>query len=276
MIANKLSQIVRENQLERFYPPERLNTVIQRVNRTNFQSLAAQWDLPLSIAIDLAPLALYDVVIYGDDSGSMAAEERGARIDDLKLIVGRVCDVTTLFDDDGIQIRFMNAPQAGNGIRNSGDAATFIQGIRFNGMTPLATQLELKVLHPLVYQPIQARQLQKPVLIITITDGEPLGEPREKIKHVIRNARQWITQVGYPPSTVAFQFAQVGSDMKAQAFLAELDQDPVVGKMIDCTSYYELEASEYQRKGIELKPQVYLVKLMVGAIDRSYDEGDES
>ena len=32
-------------------------------------------------------------------------------------------------------------------------------------------------------------------------------------------------------------------------------------------SYYELEADEYARKGISLSPDVWLVKLMVGAID---------
>jgi hypothetical protein len=35
------------------------------------------------------------------------------------------------------------------------------------------------------------------------------------------------------------------------------------------------EQEEYARKGISLDPNLYLVKLMVGGIDRSYDEGDE-
>ena len=44
--------------------------------------------------------------------------------------------------------------------------------------------------------------------------------------------------------------AQVGKDQRAQAFLGMLDNDPVVGKMVDATSYYELEADEYARKGV--------------------------
>ena len=35
------------------------------------------------------------------------------------------------------------------------------------------------------------------------------------------------------------------------------------------------EQEEYAKKGINLDPNLYLVKLMVGGIDRSYDEGDE-
>lgn len=57
--------------------------------------------MPLELAHDLATLALYDIVIFADDSGSMIFEEGGDRINDLKLILGRVAEVATLFDDDG-------------------------------------------------------------------------------------------------------------------------------------------------------------------------------
>lgn len=39
------------------------------------------------------------------------------------------------------------------------------------------------------------------------------------------------------------------------------------GRHVDATSYYELEAEEYKRKGVTLTPELWLVKLMVGAID---------
>ena len=57
------------------------------------RQLAARWNMPMELAIDLAALALYDIVIYADDSGSMAFEEGGERINDLKLIVGRTAEV---------------------------------------------------------------------------------------------------------------------------------------------------------------------------------------
>ncbi len=66
----------------------------------------------------------------------------------------------------------------------------------------------------------------------------------------------------------------MGKDQEAQAFLGKLDNDPVVGGMIDATSYYELEAEEYAKKGITLTPDLWMVKLMVGSIDPSYDEQD--
>ena len=65
---------------------------------------------------------------------------------------------------------------------------------------------------------------------------------------------------------------QVGKDTDAQAFLARLDNDRDVGNMVDATSYFELEAEEYRQKGIQLTPELWMVKLMVGAIDPTYDE----
>lgn len=47
----------------------------------------------------------------------MAFEEGGERIQDLKLICDKASEVATLFDTDGILVRFMNSTVEGNGIR---------------------------------------------------------------------------------------------------------------------------------------------------------------
>ena len=57
--------------------------------------------MPQESAYDLAVLALYDVVVLVDDSGSMAYEEGGKRINDLKFILGRISEIATLFDKGG-------------------------------------------------------------------------------------------------------------------------------------------------------------------------------
>lgn len=156
--------------------------------------------------MDLAKLALFDTILYCDgeltrykilrdqliflcvslDSGSMAFEEGGSRIDDvsnpstsfalrkltefcqsqLKLIVSRVAFAASLFDDDGIEVRFMNSRVEGNGLRTEQEANNLVSQVRFSGLTPLGTNLNNKVLEPLVLGPARARQLKKPVLII--------------------------------------------------------------------------------------------------------------
>ena len=64
--------------------------------------------------------------------------------------------------------------------------------------------------------------------------------------------------------------------MKARDFLAALDSDPTIGKFIDCTSSYEMEQDEMSRLGVQnFSPSVYLMKLLLGSIDSSYDTKDE-
>lgn len=111
-----------------FYPAGSLEQISQKVVREgSLQRIAQQWQLPLEAAIDLVRLALFDIVIYADDSGSMVRtpflptelegldlmqsllqsfEEKGSRINDLKMIVGRTAFAASLFDQDGIQVSF--------------------------------------------------------------------------------------------------------------------------------------------------------------------------
>eukprot|EP00878_Enallax_costatus_P001729 GHUV01001885.1.p1 GENE.GHUV01001885.1~~GHUV01001885.1.p1 ORF type:complete len:469 (+),score=162.03 GHUV01001885.1:143-1549(+) len=271
VVAAKLQKIVAANQLQHFYSPGRLQDVTSRITqRVDFHALAARWRMPTELAVDLAALALYDIIIYADDSGSMESEN-GERIDDLKLIMGKVAEVATLFDEDGIEVRFINSNKQGNGIRNAVDASRLLADLEYRWDTKLATFMEEKILKPMAYE----KQLNKPLLIITITDGEPSDKPKDKIIQTIIDAKNRLSGT-YGPGAVAFQFAQVGKDQEAQEFLAKLDNHPQVGKLIDCTSYYELESAEYAAKGITLSVEAWLVKLMVGAIDPEYDEQDEA
>jgi uncharacterized protein YegL len=274
-ILTKLNQIVTTNQLQRFYSPQAVQALASKLDsRVNFRELAARWRMPLELALDLCSLALYDIILFADDSGSMAFEENGERIDDLKLIGNKVSEVATMFDDDGVLVRFMNSNTQGNSVRSAADVGALLASVQYSGLTPLASGMQSKVLQPIVYNLAATGQLQKPVLVMTITDGEPTDTPRDQIVQVIKEARARLAPQ-YGPKAVAFEFAQVGKDQRAQAFLAQLDSHPEIGNSIDCTSYFELESAEYQKRGVQLSPEMWLVKMMVGSIDPSYDEGDE-
>jgi hypothetical protein len=70
-------------------------------------------------------------------------------------------------------------------------------------MTPLAGSMEKHVLVSLVFRPAESGLLKKPVLTITITDGEPTDSPRIAILHVIMRARKKL-EAKYGPKAVAF------------------------------------------------------------------------
>jgi hypothetical protein len=199
--------------------------------------LAQQWRVNPEIASDIVKLALYDVILYIDDSGSMQFEENGERIDDLKLILGRVAYATSLFDEDGIQVRFMNSPDQGNGIRNEQQVNEMVARTRFSGLTPMGRELQNKILGPLVLQAARSGALRKPVLVITITDGQPTGESSSDVARIIKSASDEVSRnPRYGKGALAFQFAQVGNDLKAREFLSKLDEEPTIGDIIDCTS----------------------------------------
>lgn len=167
----------------------------------------------------------------------MEIEEGGERIKDLKLILSRIAYATSLFDSDGIQVRFMNSNVQGNNVRTEQDAEQLVRGVSFSGLTPMGTSLRNKIIEPLVVGPARAGRLNKPILIVTITDGQPAGEPLSAVNDAIRYASSELARMDrYGPGAVSFQFAQVGNDLKAREFLSKLDNDPVVGPLVDCTS----------------------------------------
>ncbi|KAL2918936.1 hypothetical protein HK105_201770 [Polyrhizophydium stewartii] len=273
-VAAKLARIVADNGLQAWYGgAPALQAVVQRVARIDLASLARRMRLPPDDALDLVPLALFDVVFFIDDSGSMTHED-GSRINDLKFILSKAAEVMTLFDDDGVQVRFINSLLESDGVATEERASRLIGQVDFCSGTPIGTNFKKKVLDPMVLEPARAGRLQKPVLAIIITDGEPTLEPADTLRRVILDAKNALSRTKYGPGALAIQIGQVGTDLAAQAFLAQLDNDPEVGNMIDCTSNYEMESEEFMAKGEELTPGLWLLKLCVGAIDRQYDMKD--
>ena len=227
------------------YPPNspQLDQIAQEAG-PKIDAYCQKWRVEREIAMDIVKLSLYDIVIYIDDSGSMQFEEGGERISDLKVILERVVFAATLFDRNGISIRFMNSNEQGENVASMeprGDGRPSVEDllsrVQYKGLTPMGTSLRNKVIDPLVVGPARSGQLQKPVLIITITDGQPAGEPQGAVFDAIRYAASELQRnPRYGRGAVAFQFAQVGNDLKAREFLGKLDEEPGIGDLVDCTS----------------------------------------
>ncbi|KAL9103003.1 MAG: hypothetical protein Q9187_009060, partial [Circinaria calcarea] len=236
------------------------------------------------------------------NSGSMAFEEKGERIKDLKLILSRVAYAASLFDSDGINLRFMNwklepaeTDRVLNGIRSEQQVEALIAQVPFKGLTPIGTELRNQVIEPLIFTKIQNQKFIKPVLIITITDGQPAGENQGTLADTIRYTADRLTRMPqYGRGAASFQFAQVGNDKQAQEFLSALDSEPGIGDVVDCTSNFENEQEQMMKSNppVDLTPDLWvrivllrfnsamlikpqLVKLMLGSIDSSYDTQDE-
>jgi hypothetical protein len=240
MFRQSLEVTINEKRLQAFYPPgsyQKLDVIAARA-AASVEQLCQTWRLPREIGSDVAKIGLYDVILYVDDSGSMAFEENGERIKDLELVLQRVSTAAGLLDDDGISVRFMNSlppPQLLDHIKSNQQVDQLMREIKFKGLTPLGTELRSKIIED-VLRKARANQLTKPVLVITLTDGTPAGEARETVFDTIKYANHELSRSQYGPGAIAFQFAQLGNDEKAREFLAKLDADPQVGHLVDCTS----------------------------------------
>lgn len=54
--------------------------------------------------------------------------------------------VATLFDEDGIEVRFINSTLQGRNIKQASDASRLLSGLEYRWDTKLATQMDAKIL----------------------------------------------------------------------------------------------------------------------------------
>ncbi|PNH01561.1 hypothetical protein TSOC_012547 [Tetrabaena socialis] len=266
-VYKKLVYAIQNNNLQRFYPYERVVKLTQQISSVSLLELSNAFRITAEVAIDLYQLALYDIVILADDSGSMTTD---SRIDELSAVVEKIAGVASRFDQDGMTLCFLNDAKVSSNLR-AADVSSALQKVRFSGRTPIGSVLRQRILHPMVIKKMSHGQLQKPVLVITLTDGEP--DSKDDLVKTLQEAKDFNLSTG--STCAAFEFAQIGTDPTAQRFLNELDVHPSIGNIVDVTSSFELEEEEYAKAGATLTPHMWILKLMLGAIDPQYDSADE-
>lgn len=106
-------------------------------------------------------LSLYDTVFLIDDSGSI---EHSKLQGELKSILKSTAYASSLFDQDGFSVRFMNSTVEADNFRTGAEADDLVSRVPFRGVTPLVTSLREKILE-------KSWNPQKPLLVIIITDG---------------------------------------------------------------------------------------------------------
>lgn len=98
------------------------------------------------------------------------------RFDALKDTLRRVARFATILSPQGISVRILNYDDveqgSWDGLKTVEDINERIQRVDYVGGTPLGTKLYSKVLEPMILSKARSRQLEKPVIVIIITDGE--------------------------------------------------------------------------------------------------------
>ena len=138
---------------------------------------------------NLITLSLYHPIIYCDDSGSMAADDRYLKQRDL---VSRIARIATKIvpDDLGVELRFINSRITKSNMTTDQIDQT-LESVSPRGGTKIGTTLKNDILKPFVYDRLADAKdpFKRPYLVCVITDGEPTNEPQSTFKDAIVECR---------------------------------------------------------------------------------------
>jgi Mg-chelatase subunit ChlD len=202
-----LVSVVDKLKLGTFMAKDVIAEATARAAAVDWLAVSADHGIPTTKAGQWSALAYYDVVVFVDDSRSMMTDEGGSRILALKAILKRLAAIATLVDEDGMQMVTMNNALSVDNVTDPAQIDRIVDGIKWQGMTPIGTQLNNKVLKPMIGN-AKTGKMKKPVIIYVITDGAPTAEPRDTMVKAIRTTADAM-RLAKRANAFAFQFIQV-------------------------------------------------------------------
>jgi len=228
--------------------------VVDKVLHAKAVQILERFKVTIAVPEDLYVLQDYDVVIIADDSGSMST---GSRWKELQDSLSQIVTVGSVFDDDGLDIFFLNRPVV-TGVRSADDKHfldAFSRGP--GGTTPLTVTVDT----------VMRAKFLKPVLLFIMTDGVPdkgVATFRSKIGSIVNNKRK----------PVKVQIMACTEDDNAVGWLDELDE---AFDGVDVTDDYDTERAQVLRIGkvAQFNRGDWCMKAMLGPISRKFDELDE-
>ena len=206
-------------------------------------------------------LCEYDIHIILDDSTSMlmnSGESKHTRWTEALEAIQMIAEVALLYDDDGIDLHFLNHEYSYN-IKNMIDMNNIFK-ITPRGGTNIGATLT-KLFNKFLID-LQKNNKTKPYNIIVITDGA--ATDKDMMVTAILNLINELIKYGLDPyKKIGIQFFQIGNDKSSSDFLKWLDDDLNkvynIPDIIDCTYFISKVSLQYT-----------ILKSLLGAIDRDY------
>ncbi|KAK7740871.1 hypothetical protein SLS62_010968 [Diatrype stigma] len=233
---HNLDNAVKRGGLEQFFPPG--DPYVKQVAHKAFELKSDPCNhLKSPAQIDgLCKLALYQPILYCDDSASMWYEEDrkggGDRWRAQIELVRRISSITTraVPNNDGCHLRFINKDTSNANHLNEDQIDERIRSYRPDpyNYTPIGTKLREHVLDPFVYKYLDTdRPLTRPYLVLVTTDGYPTGEKAadgnpsgqrdenqnedaDRFRKEIRQCAQKLEEKHYKRNVVRFSISQIG------------------------------------------------------------------
>ncbi|KAK9895769.1 hypothetical protein P389DRAFT_170496 [Cystobasidium minutum MCA 4210] len=205
----------------------------------------------------LSVLRRYDTVILIDDSASMNNLWREA-----EAALSGIVEQVIKYDNDGLDIYFLNSTHALQGARDSGAIRELFQYVGPVGeSTPTEIRVE-ELLSPYIdlceRSKASGQPLPKPLNLLVLTDGE--ADDPDTLAYTLQGFAKRLDDIRAPLTQLGIQFVQIGNDPSATEALKQLD-DELQGcrDMVDTTPYSGKISADF------------LVKVALGSINRRID-----
>jgi len=246
---------------------------------SRLKAIAAKYELAGGAVAKLRGLEKYDIIVMADDSSSMMNPAHDipkndpfakakTRWEELCERITNIIEIATCLDADGIDLYFLNREPAFNVTDPEYAKSLFV--IPPNGYTPLSKTYQ-RILNEKV------RGGERPCLIILATDGEPNRQLQNGtwVKDM-KGFRSLLTnRDGINPERCPTTIMACTDSEHEIGWLNQLD-DTVPS--VDVIDDYQAEREEVlarQGRNFHFTQGDYIVKTLIGPIDKIYDELDE-
>ncbi|OQE27890.1 hypothetical protein PENFLA_c005G10787 [Penicillium flavigenum] len=213
-----LNNFIKAKNLEDFYPEG--NEYVPRVAEKAAKILSdgsVPGATPRTVNIS-SRQALYQPILYCDDSGSMKDDDRMNRQTFMVERMARAITEAVPEEGPSVHLRFINKNDKFDNVKPEDLASKM--NFTPDGSTQLGTALKAKVLNDFLYGPVNSgKVLERPLLILTITDGCPNQEPTETFENEIRESLKFVKENNYGEEAVRYDLSQVGNADEATQFL---------------------------------------------------------
>ena len=227
------------------------------------ESIIKKYNLRPKYAKKLKVLKEFKVVLILDDSGSMDGQLKNNKNKwtELNETCVKIVEILNAFNSD-CDALFLNRSGV-EGIRDVSQLKDLFKTDPF-GKTPLTNCIK---------NAIQNNRMilkKKKLLLLVFTDGEPTsincGDPIQELKNTLEKRD--------PIDRIFVSIIACTDKKETMTFLDDWDRDI---KNLDVVDDYENEKERITSKGIyrEFPVEDYLVKILLGSIDRKLDQMDE-
>lgn len=242
-------------------PPPYKESKYQKIN-----NLLSKYDINPMLSEKMSILEEYEIVLLLDDSGSMNTPlndhtSHATRWDELKHVIKIIIDISTTYDDDGIDLYFLN-----RGYRKNIRSYTEIGDLILNppcGRTPL-NQRVIEILR-------NYSSCLKPLLLVIATDGVPTDS------YGNINVQEFkITLLNKNHSKVYVSFLACSDNDNDIDYLNDLDKTvPNIDTLDDYISEKK-EVIAAQGNDFKYSFEDHIVRLLLGPICQELDKLDEN